>query len=466
MLGLALGGSHFRLFALALVEHAVIVLSVLVAAAIRLGLPDAPKLYFGDLVWRASLIAGVLQISLHYCDLYDLRTLADRRDLMTGLLRAIGAASLILAFLYYWVPTLVIGRGVFVLASVLIVATVASWRIAFEWLSARVGPAERLLIVGTSGASVSLAQELFDRRHELGVELVGFVDTDATRVGAPVINPRVIGAVADIPAIVKDRRVDRVVVSLADARGKLSMDALLKMKLNQGVRFDHLASVYEQYTGKIAVENLRPSWLIFSEGFNRGRGTQVLKRLLDIVFSFVGLLLAAPIMAAVAVAMKYASPGPLLYHQVRVGKDGHHFTIHKFRSMRVDAERETGAVWARAGSDPRTTPIGRFLRRTRIDELPQLWNVLRGDMSFVGPRPERPEFIESLSEQIPFYGQRHAVRPGVTGWAQVRHAYSATIEDTLEKLQYDLFYIKNLSIAFDLFIMLETIKTVLVRRGS
>lgn len=466
MVRLAIAGTHYRMFALVLVEHAVIVLSVLVAAAIRLGLPDAPKLYFEDLVWRASLIAGVLQVSLHYCDLYDLRILTDRRDLITGLLRAIGAASLVLAFLYYWVPTLVIGRGVFVLGSVLIVATVASWRIAFEWLSVRVGPAERLLIVGTSAASVELAQELYDRRHELGVELVGFVDTDPSRVGAPVINPGVIGAVADIPGIVRERRVDRVVVSLADARGKLSMDALLSMKLNQGVRFDHLASVYEQYTGKIAVENLRPSWLIFSEGFNRGRGTQVLKRLFDIMLAFVGLVLASPIIGLVTLAMRFTSPGPTFYHQVRVGKDGHVFTIHKFRSMRVDAERETGAVWARAGTDPRTTPIGRFLRRTRIDELPQLWNVLIGDMSFVGPRPERPEFIASLSEKIPFYGQRHAVRPGLTGWAQVRHSYGGSVEDTLQKLQYDLFYIKNLSIAFDLFIILETVKTVLVRRGS
>jgi lipopolysaccharide/colanic/teichoic acid biosynthesis glycosyltransferase len=170
-------------------------------------------------------------------------------------------------------------------------------------------------------------------------------------------------------------------------------------------------------------------------------------------------------MLLVAIAIKRDSSGPVLYHQKRVGQDGRVFTIHKFRSMRTDAEANTGAVWSRAG-DPRVTPLGRILRRVRLDELPQLWNVLKGEMSVVGPRPERPEFVADLSERIPFYGQRHVVRPGLTGWAQIRHSYAADVEGTLQKLQYDLFYIKNMSVAFDLFIVLETIKTVLVRRGS
>ena len=237
------------------------------------------------------------------------------------------------------------------------------------------------------------------------------------------------------------------------------------MKLNDGVRFDHLASVYEDYTGKIAVENLRPSWLIFSEGFSKSRSLAAVKRAGDVLLAAVGLLLAAPVMLAVAAAMKIFSPGPVFYHQERVGKDGKTFTIHKFRSMRTDAETHTGAVWSRAG-DPRVTPIGRFLRRTRLDEVPQLWNVLKGDMSVVGPRPERPEFVTDLTKRIPFYGQRHVVRPGLTGWAQVRHDYGSSIDDALQKLQYELFYIKHMSIAFDLFIVLATIKTVLVRRGS
>jgi len=342
---------------------------------------------------------------------------------------------------------------------------VVGWRLAFEWLSLRIAPGERLLIVGTNSAAVDLARELFERRQELGVELVGFVDADPKLVGLSLINPGVIGTVDEIPTIVRARGVDRVVVSLADARGKLSMDQLLQMKLTDGVRFDHLASVYEEYTGKIAVENLRPSWLIFSDGFGRSRWVVAFKRACDILLAATGLLLGAPLMLFSMIAVKLSSPGPALYHQRRVGKDGRIFTIHKFRSMRTDAEALTGAVWS-TQNDPRVTRIGRFLRRTRLDELPQIWNVLIGDMSVVGPRPERPEFVTDLTRQIPFYSQRHLVRPGLTGWAQVRHSYGSTVEDALQKLQYELFYIKHMSIAFDLFIVLATIKTVLVRRGS
>jgi sugar transferase (PEP-CTERM system associated) len=384
---------------------------------------------------------------------------------LIGLARALGAAAVVLAVLYYWVPALIVGRGIFMIASVLVVTLVVGWRLAFEWVFSRVGPFERLLIIGTSSAAVDLARELFDRRQELGVELVGFIDSDPARVGAPVINPGVVGTLSDIPRIVRERRVDRVVVSLADSRGKLSMDELLSIKLHQGVAFHHLASVYERYTGKIAVENLRPSYLIFSEGFRRTWLLGTAKRSVDIAIATIGLLLAAPAMLLVAIAIRLSSPGPVLYHQDRVGKDGRVFRIHKFRSMCVDAEARTGPAWA-TSDDPRVTRVGRFLRRSRLDELPQLWNVLRGDMSFVGPRPERPEFVSELTERIPFYGQRHVVRPGLTGWAQVRHEYGSTVEDALEKLQYELFYIKHMSLGFDLFIVLETIKTVLVRRGS
>ena len=457
-------GLTWRRSSLVVIDHLLILVGIFAAIALRLGL-EPPELFAWWLIWRVALTAGVLQIMLHYCDLYDLRTLRDRRDLMIGLLQALGATSVILAILYYWVPVLVIGRGVLVLSAILVIVLVAGWRLAFEWLSNRVGPAERLLIVGTSAAAVELARELFDRRTELGVELVGFVDTDASRIGAPVINPGVIGSIADIPHIVRERRVDRVVVSLADARGKLSMEHLLEIKLKDGVRFDHLPSVYEEYTGKIAVENLRPSWLIFSEGFRKTRLSTTIKRLTDILLAVIALAILWPVMALVAAAIRIFSPGPAFYSQERVGLNGRTFTVHKFRSMRLDAEASTGAVWSKAG-DPRVTRVGRLLRRTRLDELPQLWNVMRGDMSFVGPRPERPEFVAALTKQIPFYGQRHVVRPGLSGWAQVRHSYGSTVEDSLQKLQYDLFYIKHMSVAFDIFILLETLKTVLVRRGS
>ena len=459
-----LGGLTWRRASLVIIDHALIILGILLALVIRFGEFDY-RFVSWPYLWRAALVAAILQVGLHYYDLYDTRMLRDRRDLIIGLLRAFGTTSLILALLYYWVPVLVIGRGVFLISTGLIIALIAAWRLSFEWISSRVGPAERLLILGTSSAAVDLARELYQRRFELGVELVGFVDVDPKRVGEPMLNPGVIGTIADIPALVSERSVDRVVVSLADARGMLPMDTLLNMKLTEGVRFDHLPSVYEEYTGKIAVENLRPSWLIFSAGFRQTRTMLFAKRTIDVVFAAVGLVMAAPIMALVALGVRLTSAGPALYHQVRVGRGGRPFTVHKFRSMRQDAEATTGAVWAKK-SDPRVTGFGRFLRRTRLDELPQLWNVLSGEMSFVGPRPERPEFVRDLTAQIPFYGQRHVVRPGLTGWAQVRHSYGASVNDAIQKLQYELYYIKHMSISFDLYIVLETTKTVLMRRGS
>jgi exopolysaccharide biosynthesis polyprenyl glycosylphosphotransferase len=213
------------------------------------------------------------------------------------------------------------------------------------------------------------------------------------------------------------------------------------------------------------VENLRPSWLIFSSGFRKGRFLTATKRTVDVVGSIVGLLLCLPLLLLIALAVKMTSHGPVFYHQQRVGRHGRVFTVHKFRSMWRDAEMATGAVWAQR-NDARVTSVGRFLRRTRFDELPQLWNVLKGEMSLVGPRPERPEFVKDLTRNIPFYGERHAIRPGVTGWAQVRYTYGASAEDSMEKLQYDLFYIKNMSIALDVFIAFDTIKTVLLYRGA
>jgi sugar transferase (PEP-CTERM system associated) len=435
----------------------------------------AAYLRLGDLVWyvvvnehggsKALLLAGVTLVCLYYADLYDLRTVSDSRELFTRMLQALGAASLILGAVYFWFPGAIIGRGVFLIGAPLVIVFVGGWRLAFNWLGASLSPTQRLLIVGTGAGAVALARELYERRRELGVKIVGFVDPDQAKVGQAILNPGVIGTVEDIPSIVRNMGVDRVVVSLANARGKLSMDKLLEMKLGLGVAFDHLATVYEKYTGKIALENLRPSWLIFSEGFRKTPGLLAGKRAIDVTFSTIGLILLSPLMLLVAALIRLTSVGPVLYHQTRVGHEGRPFVVHKFRSMRTDAEAATGAVWA-ADNDARVTPIGGFLRRTRLDELPQLWNVLVGDMSLVGPRPERPEFVEGLSRTIPFYGLRHGVRPGVTGWAQVRYTYGASVEDAMEKLQYDLFYMKHLSITFDLLILFLTVKTVLTARGG
>jgi len=454
-----------RTVTLICLETLLIVSAVAVASYVRLQDETIEIMVNEDGAVKALLIAFIAQLCLYYADLYNLRQVADRRELFVRIIQALASASFLLAAVYYWFPSLVIGRGVFMIAAGLVLVLVVGWRVLFEWVSRSMGPRERLLLVGTSAAAITLARELFERRHELGVDIVGFVDPDPARIGAPVINPGVVGTIDDIPAVVRTRGVHRVVVSLSDARGKLPMEKLLEMKL-AGVAFDHLASVYEEYTGKIAIENLRPSWLIFSEGFRKSRTLAAAKRLLDIIVAAIGLVIAAPIMLVVAAAVWMTSRGPALYHQLRVGLNGRTFTVHKFRSMRQDAEAATGPVWASKTGDPRVTPVGRFLRRSRLDELPQLWNVLIGEMSFVGPRPERPEFVSELTAQIPYYGQRHVVRPGLTGWAQVRYSYGASKEDALEKLQYDLYYIKNLSLALDLLIIVETIKTVVLRRGT
>ena len=444
-------------------SETLLILGAVVAVwALRLG--PSPASSLTPLLLKGLLIAVVCQLCLYSRDLYERHLSADRQELVARLLQGLGVTSVVLAIVYTWFPNLVIAPGVFTGAVLILAFLIVPWRVTLAWATTRFGFGERLLVVGTSRTAVTLAEDLWNRA-ELGVEIVGFVEPDSAHgFQSALPMPGVIGTIEDIPAIVRARSVDRVVVSLADARGKLPMDKLLEMKID-GVQFAHLASVYEEYTGRIALENLRPSWLIFSSGFNKTRLVSVGKRLIDLTAASVGFLLSLPLLIAVAVVVKVTSPGPVLYSQRRVGKDGHIFVMYKFRSMRQDAEAKTGAVWATVG-DRRVTPVGRFLRRMRLDELPQLWNVLMGEMSLVGPRPERPEFVSDLTRTIPFYGQRHVAKPGLTGWAQVRYTYGASREDAIVKLQYDLFYIKHLSLWLDISIILRTIKIVLLGRGA
>ena len=436
--------------------------AVTLSAYMLLGDRARPVFNSQEIVWKSLLIAFVCQVCLYYADLYEFGMTSDLRELLARILKALGFSAIILATLYFFFPWLIIGQGVVSFAVLIAVAMVIGWRIAFVWL-ARSLPRKRFLIIGTSATSITFAREL-QLREELGVEIVGFIVPEGlpTPGVAPPLN--VIGTIEDIPTIVRERSVDRVVVSLADSRGKLPMQTLLQMKLD-GVIFDHLASVYEEYTGKIAVENLRPSWLIFADGFRKTRRHTIVKRATDACGAAAALIVLLPVMLAVAAAIRLTSRGPILYRQQRVGQNGRLFDVCKFRSMLENAEAATGPVWASKG-DSRITPVGLFLRKTRLDELPQLWNILCGNMSIVGPRPERPEFVNALQHQIPFYAQRHMVKPGLTGWAQVRYKYGASVEDSMEKLQYDLFYIKNFSISLDIFIMFETIKTVVLRRGA
>jgi sugar transferase (PEP-CTERM system associated) len=242
------------------------------------------------------------------------------------------------------------------------------------------------------------------------------------------------------------------------------MTELLDLRM-RGVKVEEATSWLEKISGKIEVENLNPSWMVFGEGFRRSSAFRFARRWLSVVISFTGLIVSLPLIPFVMLAIRLDSKGPVFYSQARVGKGGRIFNVVKFRTMRQDAEASSGPQWA-GDNDPRVTRVGRFLRSSRLDEIPQLWCVLKGDMAFVGPRPERPEFVEWLTKEIPFYGVRHMVRPGLTGWAQVRYKYGSTVADAREKLQYDLFYMKNASIGLDLMIMFLTIKTVILRRGA
>ncbi len=263
---------------------------------------------------------------------------------------------------------------------------------------------------------------------------------------------------------VKRERVDKIVVSLTERRGAFPFKEVMACKLD-GIKVVDAPTFYEDVTGKLFLEGINPSWIIFSDGFNVSRVRKVIKRGVDLFCATVGIILTLPFLPIIALAIKLDSPGPVFYHQERVGEKEKNFFLYKLRTMRADAESGTGAVWAQK-NDTRVTRLGAFLRKCRIDELPQFFNILRGEMSMVGPRPERPEFVENLKKVIHFYSERHFVKPGVTGWAQVRYPYGASVEDAMEKLRFDLYYIKNLSLTFDFMIILETIQVVLFRRGS
>lgn len=414
-------------------------------------------------LWKIGLVTIVCQLCLYYNDFYNLTLVHSRRELVVRLLQAVGAASFVLAALYYAFPSLMIGDGIFVSALVVFVVGILGWRLIFTQLTGSLRMQERILVVGTGATARKVVRQILAQR-EFAYRVVGFIDDDATRLGERIVNPGIVGTPADIAALIEKHQIDRIIVGLADRRGKLPVEELLRAKM-AGICVEDATTTYERVTGKILIDDLRPSWLIFSDGFRVSRLVRSMKRSIDLVFSLVLAVLAFPVMVLTAIAVALESGRPVLYRQERVGENGRAFTLFKFRSMRTDAEQGGTPIWATAG-DSRITRVGLLIRKTRLDELPQLWNVVRGDMSFVGPRPERPYFVAELAKDIPFYQQRHAVKPGLTGWAQVKYRYGSSREDAMEKLRYDLYYIKHLSIVFDLTIVFDTVKVVLFRKGA
>src|SRR5437764_975449 len=414
-------------------------------------------------VWKIALVTIVCQLCLYYNDFYDLTVVHSNRELVVRLLQAGGAASIMLAALYFIQPTLMIGNGIFVSALFVFLIAILGWRLAFNQVTGSLKLEERVLFVGTGEAARKVARQILDQ-HDFAYRIIGFIDDDASRIGERIVNPAIVGTPADIERLIARYQIDRIVVGLSDRRGKLPVEELLRAKM-AGVRVEDATTTYERVTGKILIDDLRPSWLIFSDGFRVGRLTRLMKRTIDLTLSLALAILALPLILLTALLIYLEDGHPVLYRQERVGENGRAFTLSKFRSMRKDAEKAGTPQWATDGDD-RITRVGHFIRKTRLDELPQLWNVIRGDMSFVGPRPERPFFVERLSRQIPFYQQRHAVKPGLTGWAQVKYRYGSSLEDAMEKLRYDLYYIKHLSVIFDLTIVFDTVKVVLFRKGA
>jgi sugar transferase (PEP-CTERM system associated) len=445
------------------IETLLLVCCVLAAYFIRLHeLPQS----FTDrnyIILKALLIAVVFQLSLHLNDIYSFRGSRMSKEYAARLCYALTFATVVQCFIFYLFPSVTIGRGVFFIAIILSALFLILWHTFLRLYLGSRNPHTNLLVLGTGNLAREAVKEIL-AHPELGIKVLGFVDDNPQLVGVSIVNPKVIGLYQDLPRIMAEHRVDRIVVGLQDRRGKLPIKELLDFK-TKGVAIEDATTFYERVAGKIPIENLKPSWMVFNSGFGVTKRALLEKRILSIVVSSILLVLCLPVMLVLAVLIKLDSKGPVFYKQERVGQDGKSFMLIKFRSMFENAESGTGPVWAKEGDD-RITRMGRIMRRTRLDELPQFINVLRGDMSMVGPRPERPHFVQQLAESIPFYPLRHVIKPGITGWAQINYGYANTLDHTVEKLQYDLFYIKNMSWLLDSLIILETVKTVLVRKGS
>jgi sugar transferase (PEP-CTERM system associated) len=436
---------------------------VLGAYYIRLHESPFPPSESHHVFLKAVLVAAIFQLFLHLNDIYGLRKACPTKEYIVRIGQGLTMATLALCALYFVVPEIMLGRGVFGISLVLSCIFLVIWHTVLRlYFDART-PHTNLLVLGTGNLAREAVREIL-RHPEMGIKVVGFIDDKPEMVGVSIVNPKVVGLYEDLPQLVQKHRIDRIVVGLQDRRGKLPIKELLDFK-TRGVAVEEATTFYERVAGKIPIENLKPSWMVFNSGFTVSKRIQIEKRILSVLVSSLLLLLFSPIILLLAILIKLDSRGPVFYRQERVGQNGRIFTLIKFRSMFENAEGETGPIWSPAG-DSRVTRVGRLMRQMRLDEVPQLWNVLRGDMSMVGPRPERLHFVQQLEESIPYYPLRHVIKPGITGWAQINYGYANSTEHTVEKLQYDLFYIKNMSWVLDALIIFETIKTVLVKKGS
>jgi sugar transferase (PEP-CTERM system associated) len=445
-----------RLLMLTLLEGAVLFQSVIFGFQLRtpVDLREIPLVEAG--VFTFIMLMSMSALGLYQTHAESFRTTLNR------VLIAYGMSLLLISLVFYLFPETYIGRGVMAWSSLLALGSVLLLRLSFFWLTDIGLPKRRVLVLGNGAEAEAVIRSLHKGASRQSVQYAGLYPVKAERDANGVehlLNHDLLRRTAD------ELKVSEIVIAVRERRGGvLPLRQLLDARLH-GIKVMDLQSFYEREEGVLRIDSMRASWMIFGNGFDQGMTRDLVKRLFDLIASTILLLLAMPILLLAMIAVVIDSGFPIFYSQERVGFGGRHFRILKLRTMRTDAEKGGQAVWAIA-KDPRITRVGNFLRRTRIDELPQLWTVLTGDMSFVGPRPERQFFVDKLVEKIPFYDVRHSVKPGVTGWAQVRYPYGASLEDGLAKLQYDLYYVKNHSLFLDLMILVETVQVVLLGKGA
>jgi sugar transferase (PEP-CTERM system associated) len=451
---------------LVILESLVVALSLVCAVSLRFwGNPSA----FESIVLKPFFVVQVLvvvmtiQMCCYYNNFYDFHTLRRRQEEFIGLGQSVGQACVMLGILYFAAPDLMLGRGILLIGVLLAAPLIALSRVALDSSWSNVALKQRVLILGTGELAGALVRQ-FALRPDLNLSIVGFLHVGRSpEKTTPFTGYKVLGGIEDLTSAVRTANADKIIVALDERRQILPVRELVRLRM-EGIVVEDAQTAMTALSGRVCLDTVQPSWFVFSGGFRRSRIMLVVKRLLDIVCATLGLVLALPVMAITALAILLDSGRPVFYLQRRVGRANRCFNVIKFRSMGTDAE-EGGARWASAG-DHRVTRVGGFLRKYRLDEFPQFINVLRGDMSFVGPRPERPEFVEQLRSEIPYYDERHTVRPGITGWAQVQYEYGATVEAAFHKLEYDLFYLKNMSTMFDIMIMAHSVRTVLSGKGG
>jgi sugar transferase (PEP-CTERM system associated) len=431
--------------------------SFLIAAVCLSGpAPWIPLLYENGLLKIAALTVFTVLMT-YYFDLYEPQHISGGWEIYFRILLVLSALSFALAALLYWDPEFAFGPNVFVVGVAILAGTLFIWRSAYEWVCSLPALREKVYVLGC-GKRADHVIEILRKRRDAGMEVI-----PRNRLAVP-LEEDAAGFAAELRNLSSLKtRVDRVIVAIDERRGFMPLHELLDLRY-QGLFIDDASALVERLEGKLPLDGLTPSSLIFTDGFQIGAGKRLARRLVSFGVSLAGLILCLPLIPFIMLAVRLSSPGPIFFQQMRVGRHGRIFSVFKFRTMKVDAESDA-AIWA-SENDPRITSLGRFLRSSRLDEIPQMWNVLKGDMSFVGPRPERPEFVEWLKKEIPFYELRHMIRPGITGWAQVRYHYGASLEEARRKLEYDLYYVKHLSLGLDLLIMFETIKTIMLRRGA